>query len=74
MTATYRKTSILDAHAHVVASDFDGFCADPDEHDGARVLGIADLIPAGTFRCRGRWRVTVEFEPITGLVPAGRSR
>ena len=72
--AVHRKTGILDAHSHVVAPDFDGFCLDRDEHDGARVLGIGDLIPAAAFGRRGRWRITVEFEPTDGPELSGQLR
>ncbi len=59
-----RKTTILELHAHVVTPEFDGFSRKYDETDGGKVLGVADLIPEESFGRRGRWRITVKFEPI----------
>ena len=35
----------------------------PDERDGGKVLGIADLLPKGTEERKGTWRIVVEFTP-----------
>lgn len=55
------KTTTLEGHWHVIASQWDGFARRPDETDGGKVLGIADLIPEGAQERKGTWRIVVEF-------------
>ncbi len=55
------KTTTLVGHWHVISPRWDGFAVRPDETDGGKVLGIADLIPAGCEERKGTWRIVVEF-------------
>lgn len=57
------KTTQLEDYTHIVVPGWDGFAVDPQEEDGGKVLGIADLIPDEVYGRRGTWRITVEFEP-----------
>lgn len=64
----FTKTTTLELASHLVTPDFDGFGVMPDETDGARILGVADLLPDEAYRRRGRWVITVEFDDVQGLV------
>lgn len=57
------KTTTLVDHWHVVTSQWDGFSLQPDESDGGKVLGIADLLPDEAQSRKGTWRIIVEFTP-----------
>jgi hypothetical protein len=57
------RTTTLNGHWHVVSPHWDGFAARPDETDGGKVLGIADLVPDGAQERKGTWRIVVEFTP-----------
>lgn len=57
------KTTTLPNVWHVVSPRWDGFSARPDETDGGKVLGIADLVPDDARERKGTWRIVVEFIP-----------
>ena len=57
------KTTTLVGHWHVITPHWDGFALRPDEADGGKVLGVADLVPNEAQERKGTWRIVVEFTP-----------